>query len=138
MTASIDPTSEQFGAMMKLPDDGPIQMLNLVRFKDKASYADGHAATGVEAYKTYGAESGPIFAGVGGKIVWSGDPKLVVIGPADEQWDLCFVAEYPNAAAFGAMVGDPAYQKAVRHRQAAVEDSRLIRLKPQPVGAIFG
>ena len=36
------------------------------------------------------------------------------------------------------MIRDPVYREAVKHRQAAVEDSRLIRLKPMPVGAGFG
>jgi hypothetical protein len=36
------------------------------------------------------------------------------------------------------MIKDPHYQQAVRHRQAAVEDSRLIRLSPRPTGAGFG
>ncbi len=137
MTSNIDPTREQFSRMMKLADDGPVQMLNLIRFKSRASYEDGREATGAEAYTTYGETSGPIFKRVGGKIIFSGEPKLVLIGPDDEHWDLCFIAEYPNAAAFGEMVKDPDYQKAVKHRQAAVEDSRLIRLKPAEPGAGF-
>jgi hypothetical protein len=36
------------------------------------------------------------------------------------------------------MIRDPAYREAVKHRQAAVEDSRLICLRPQPLGTGFG
>jgi hypothetical protein len=36
------------------------------------------------------------------------------------------------------MIRDPVYREAVKHRQAAVEDSRLIRLQPLPPGADFG
>ena len=36
------------------------------------------------------------------------------------------------------MLRDPAYREAVRHRQAAVEDSRLIRIRPGLPGAGFG
>jgi uncharacterized protein (DUF1330 family) len=136
--AHIDPTKEQFGAMMKLDEDGPIWMLNLIRLRKKAKYEDRRAATGAEAYTAYGRESEPTFKKVGGKIVWSGAPRLVVIGSDDERWDLCFVAEYPSAAAFGAMVKDPAYQSVVFHRQAAVKDSRLLRLKPGAAGKLFG
>lgn len=134
----IDPTREQFSAMMKLPDEGPINMLNLIKLKDQASYEDGRKATGADAYKTYGEESGPIFRRVGGKIIHSWDPKIVLIGPGDESWNLAFIAEYPNAAAFGEMVKDPDYQKAVIHRQAAVETSRLIRLHPKESASVFG
>jgi len=137
MTRYIDPTREKFGEMMKLDDDGPIHMLNMIRLRDKAAYGDGRAATGAEAYKTYGEESGPIFARVGGKIAYAWSPKLTLIGPDGEHWDMVFIAEYPNATAFGEMVKDPEYQKAVKHRQAAVEDSRLIRLKPGDAGVNF-
>ncbi len=138
MNAYVDPTREQFGAMMKLADDGPIHMLNLVRLREKAVYEDGRDATGAEAYAAYGRESGPIFARVGGRIAHSWDPKLTLIGPADEGWDVAFIAEYPSAAAFGEMVKDPAYQAIVFHRQAAVADSRLIRLHPRESGSVFG
>jgi len=138
MTGNIDPTREQFAAMMKLPDEGPIHMLNLIRLREKAAYEDGRDATGAEAYAAYGKESGPIFTGVGGRIAHAWDPKLTLIGPEAERWDIAFIAEYPNAAAFGEMVKDPAYQAIVFHRQAAVSDSRLIRLQPRDGGSVFG
>lgn len=134
----VDPTRETFGAFRRLAEEGPIHMLNLVRLRDKAVYPDGRAATGAEAYAAYGRESGPIFRRVGGHIAWSGDFRLMLIGPAEERWDRCFIAEYPSGAAFVEMVKDPDYQKAVIHRQAAVLDSRLIRLNPRETGQGFG
>lgn len=134
---NIDPSREQFGAFMDLPDDGPIWMLNVIRLRKNARYEDKREATGEAAYKAYAHESERFFTGVGGKVVWSGAPQFVLIGPEDERWDLCFVAEYPSARAFGDMVKDPGYQAIVHHRQAAVKDSRLIRLKPGAAGRIF-
>lgn len=134
----VDPTRETFGASRRLAEEGPIHMLNLVRLRDKAVYPDDRAATGAEAYAAYGRESGPIFRRVGGRIAWSGDFRLMLIGPAEERWDRCFIAEYPSGAAFVEMVKDPDYQKAVIHRQAAVLDSRLIRLNPRETGQGFG
>ncbi|MCR5860019.1 DUF1330 domain-containing protein [Mesorhizobium sp. J428] len=138
MSGHIDPTRERFGEFRRLPDDGPVHMLNLVRLRERAAYPDGREASGREAYAAYGRESGPIFRRVGGRIAWSGDIRLMLIGPEEERWDICFIAEYPSAAAFVEMVKDPDYQKAVVHRQAAVEDSRLIRTAPKPAGAGFG
>ena len=134
----IDPTREQFAAFKDLPREGTIHMLNLVRLRAKAAYPDGREATGLQAYQAYGRETTPIFRRLGGRQFWIGRPELMVIGPADERWDLVFIAEYPSADAFTAMIRDPEYQQAVRHRQAAVEDSRLIRLRPQPPGTGFG
>ena len=137
MTGHVDPTRERFGDFRRLEDNGPVHMLNLVRFRNQAVYADGRVSTGAEAYAAYGRESEPIFARVGGKIVWSGDFRFMLIGPAEEVWDRCFVAAYPSAAAFIEMVKDPDYQRAVLHRQAAVADSRLIRTAPLGAGKSF-
>lgn len=127
MPFHIDPERDQFEAFKSLPRDRPIMMLNFLRFRDKAAYADGREATGAEAYAAYGRESGPIFRRVGGTIMWRGKPELMLIGPKDKRWDLIFVARYPTAGAFLEMVTDPDYRIAVKHRQAAVLDSRLIR-----------
>ena len=62
----------------------------------------------------------------------------MLIGPPEERWDRCFIARYPEVAAFVEMIRDPVYREAVKHRQAAVEDSRLIRLAPGGAGSGFG
>lgn len=129
MSVYVDPTREQFDAFKALPRDEPILMLNLIRYRDIADYGDGSGeVSGADAYRRYGEESGPIFARVGGGIVWRGRPELVLTGPLGEQWDAAFIARYPDAHAFLAMVTDPDYRVAVRHRTAAVATSRLIRL----------
>jgi uncharacterized protein (DUF1330 family) len=143
MTGSIDPLRAQFDAFKALPRDTPIQMLNLIRLKPQADYPEGHpdhgkGLTGLDAYRAYGRTTAHIFARVGGKQVWVGRPEVVVTGPADEHWDLAFIAEYPGAGAFLAMVTDPEYRELVGHRQAGVEDSRLIRLAPMTPGEGFG
>lgn len=129
---NIDPTRDQFEAFKDLPRDQPINMLNLIKLRYKAEYEDGRDATGAEAYKEYGEHSGPIFQAVGGKIVWRGRPDLVFIGPESEKWHIAFIARYPDAKAFLSMVMNPDYQAIVYHRQAAVEDSRLIRMADLP------
>ena len=132
----IDPTRESFDAFKALPRDTPIHMLNLLRFRDKAAYPAGHEHgakgwSGRDAYAEYGRSSGPIFARVGGSIIWRGVMQSMLMGPQDEAWDTVFIAAYPNAGAFLDMVTDPDYQRAVVNRQAAVRDSRLIRFAPE-------
>ncbi len=143
MTAFVDPTREQFGAFAKMPDEGEIWMLNMLRFREHAAYENDHPKaqenwTGRQAYTAYGEASGPIFRRVGGRILWRAEPKVTVIGPTDEAWDMVFVAVYPNAAAFIEMVKDAEYQVAVKHRQAAVATSRLVRMAPEENGEGFG
>ena len=134
----VDPTKEVFAQFRANDRPGPIHMLNLVRLRKEAVYPDGRIATGAEAYAAYGRDSGPVFMRLGGKVVWQGRFELMLIGPSDEHWDHCFIAEYPSVAAFVEMIRDPVYREAVKHRQAAVEDSRLIRLKPLAAGKTFG
>ena len=141
--SSIDPTRAQFDAFKGLPRDTPIQMLNLVRLKAMADYPADHpehgkGRSGLDAYRAYGRDTAALFARLGGKQIWAGKPEVVLTGPTDERWDLAFIAEYPNAGAFLAMVTDPDYREFVKHRQAAVEDSRLIRLSPMTPGDGFG
>ena len=138
MTGHIDPTKETFAAFRAKDRPGPIHMLNLVRFRDRAAYPDGRDSTGAEAYAAYGRESHAVFSRLGGRIIWRGRFELMLIGPPAERWDECFIAEYPSVAAFVAMIRDPVYREAVKHRQAAVLDSRLLRLDPAKSGTGFG
>lgn len=139
----IDPTRAQFEAFKNLDRDQPIEMLNLVAFRDLANYPGDHelardGLTGAQAYALYGKHSGPVLEKVGGSILWRGGFQTMLIGPADESWDAVFIARYPTAHAFLAMVSDPDYQRAVVHRQAAVKTSRLIRCAPAQGGDRFG
>ena len=138
MTGYIDPTKEVFAAFRENDREGPIHMLNLVRLRPWAAYPDGRDVTGADAYAAYGRESEPVFTRLGGRIVWQGSFELMLIGPGEERWDHCFIAEYPSVSAFVEMIRDPVYREAVKHRQAAVADSRLIRLAPLAVGRGFG
>lgn len=134
----IDPSRERYVEFRDMPRRGVLHMLNLVKFRARAAYPDGRDATGAEAYAAYGRESQPVFARVGGRIAWRGTFEFNLIGPAEESWDEVFVAEYPSMDAFVEMLRDPVYREAVKHRQAAVEDSRLIRCAPAEAGAKFG
>ena len=139
----IDPSPANFAAFKDLPRDTPINMLNLLLYRDKAAYPEGHEHAGKgwsgrDAYKEYGRTSGPIFARVGGQILWRGRFETMVTGPDGERWHDSFVAQYPNAGAFFAMIKDADYQQAVVNRTAALVDSRLVRFMPGEVGATFG
>lgn len=138
MTTYVDPDKERFSLFKGLDRGHPIHMLNLVRLNETAVYEDGSTCTGAEAYAAYGRESEPVLRRLGGKIVWSGSFELTLIGPRDECWDIAFIAEYPSGQAFIDMLRDPVYRAAVKHRQAAVLTSRLVRMKPRDAGSGFG
>lgn len=130
-------SKESFQEFRAKDRPGPIHMLNLVRLREMADYDDGRVATGAEAYAAYGRESQPVLERLGGRIVWRGRMEHMLIGPGDEAWDLCFIAEYPSVQAFVDMIFDPDYRRAMVHRQAGCSDSRLIRMAPQKAGTNF-
>lgn len=130
--------ADAFRAFRAIERAGPIHMLNLVRLHGKATGPDGEPVSGAQAYANYSKQSAFVLARVGGRIVWRGRPEFGLIAPVDEAWDIAFIAEYPSAEAFAAMLKDPDYRAAMAWRQVAVSDSRLIRLQPLAPGGDFG
>ncbi len=127
-------TWEKFKAAQR---SGPIHMLNLIRLREQAEYHDSRISTGADAYKRYSDMSSPVFQKLGGKIVWRGEHELTMVGPHNEAWDIAFIAEYPNVEAFLEMMKNSTYRDAMRHRQAGVLDSRLVRFGPDVLGLSF-
>lgn len=125
------PKPDQIKALMEADWDGPIRMLNLLKFKDQAEYRGGdfEPCTGREAYTRYGAVAGPFVAGVGGKPLFMADAKFVVIGDEAEDWDEVLIVEYPTKQAFFDMLGNEDYMATTVHRVAALERSALIAMK---------
>ncbi len=123
--AWIEPSSEQAHRLAASGDDGPIVMVNLLRFKEHASEPD-LGVSGAEAYGRYAAAVGRFVEGAGGRVLSAVACRESVIGPQDSEWDAVALVEYPSREAFLGMVSDPQYLEIHRHRVAALADSRLI------------
>ena len=119
----ILPNEEQLKGFTDEPEKGPIKMLSLVKLKDKAEYQDGRESdiSGLEAYTIYGKEVVEHLEKVGAKLIFSGVVDRLMIGEADDMWDLVAIAEYPNRKAMLEMIMDPAYTETAKHREAAIE-----------------
>jgi uncharacterized protein (DUF1330 family) len=118
--------AEQQRILSGLPADTPVVMLNLLRFREQAAYDDpAEACSGREAYKRYSRGSIQTIGAVGGSVVFSGSTAESLIAPPGELWHQIFLVRYPSVAAFRSMLGMPEYQAVVRHRTAALADSRL-------------
>jgi uncharacterized protein (DUF1330 family) len=132
MSSYIHPDRTALEALAQLADDAPVVMLNLLRFREQASYAEGSShspCSGREAYARYGAVAGRHVQAVGGKPLWMGDAQLTLIGPSDEPWDDALLVEYPSRQAFLAMTSNQEYLACTVHRTAALADSRLIAMR---------
>jgi uncharacterized protein (DUF1330 family) len=130
---TVVPTAEQIQQLFASTDEEPVIMLNLLRFKENADGIDADDnITGAEAYERYAAATAEHLERVGGRIVLAAAAEESVIGPAEGEWDLVAVVEYPSRKAFLAMATDPEYLKTHAHREAALADSRLIACKSFP------
>ena len=126
---TVDPDPARFVELVgQVPAETPVTMLNLLRFREVAQYADGSdGISGRDAYlRRYARASLEHVTRVGGEVVWSGEAHASLIGPADEEWDLVLLVRYPSIGAFVSMVMDPEYQQVAEHRTAALADSRLV------------
>lgn len=121
----VHPTAHQVQGLAEANDDGPVVMLNLLRFKAQADGID-QGVTGPEAYARYGAAAEPFLNKVGGRLLMAVQPQESVIGPEAAEWDLVLLVEYPSRKKFLEMATDPNYLAIHAHREAALEDSRLI------------
>ncbi len=130
---SVEPSAEALQAFVEAPDDGgPVVMINLLRYRDRAVYAEGADAepcSGREAYQRYAEGVLSRLASVGARPIWAGSVAATVIAPHGERWHDAILVEYPSRKAFLEMVSQPEYQAVVHHRTAALEDSRLIATK---------
>jgi hypothetical protein len=86
----IDPSEEQLAAVRALEHDGPITMLNLLRFKP-----DGGRAQ----YKQYGRAAQPLLERTGASTRYLGAVAAKVIG--GEPWDLVLLIDYTGRRAVG-------------------------------------
>ncbi len=102
-------------------------MLNLLRFRDRANYKEeAPERTGREAYSLYMEEAAACVRSVGAEVIWSGRSVGSLIAPPDESWDQVLLVRYPSIDAFMAMIESPEYKGVVKHRTAALQDSRLV------------
>ena len=90
------PTPEQFQTLFEKTPPGPLIMLNLLKFKDKAEYADGRETdmSGMEAYAMYGSFMKKRLEADGGRFIFSANTQTLVIGHGDLEWDAVGIVEY--------------------------------------------
>jgi len=119
----IVPNDDQINGFLEDPDLGPISMVNLLKYKEKAVYEDGRDTnlTGKEAYQLYGAEVIGFVEKYGGEFVFWGSVSRLMLGEVEEMWDAVAIAKYPSRKAMMDMTMDPGYQKINVHREAGLE-----------------
>jgi len=130
----VVPTPDQFKAFFSDEEDGAFIMVNLLKFHDKAQYADGSnpEISGAEAYMIYGAAVGDHIERVGGRSMTSGLVTALMLGEVEELWDMIALVEYPSLKAFQSMIMAPDYQDIAIHRDAGLAGQLNIKIKAAP------
>ncbi len=115
----ISPTPQRLRTLGQQPDDGPVIMLNLLKFKP-----DGGRA----AYGRYGAIAIQQIRRRGGEILYGGE-VAGLLGPGSE-WEQVVIVKYPSRAAFLDMSQDPEYLQALPHRDEGLDATLLYAFRP--------
>ena len=119
----VMPTSrERIEEMMQPGPDGPIYMVNLLKFKERAEYEDGRDTelTGYEAYQLYGRGVAELLPRYGGELVFAADVTFLALGQVEELWDEVAIAKYPNRAALFEMSTSDEWRELAVHRTAGL------------------
>ena len=126
---AVFPGKEQITSFFVGPENGPFVMVNLLKFKETAEYADGSDAdlSGARAYARYGKGIQACLAAVDGKQIYAGPVTGLMIGEVEELWDMVALVEYPSLAAMQKMMSSPEYRAIEVHRKAGLAGQLNIR-----------
>ena len=122
MNAGPKELNESF--VRSLPDNRPVVMVNLLRFKKEFADGDG---SGWDAYSRYSKAIQPLIKGVEGAILWAGDIEGAAYGDLNaEHREFVVLVRYPSRTAFLKMVTSPEYAQANVHRENGVDDHVIL------------
>lgn len=125
LMSQIAPRPEQVQELRESTEEGPVVMVNLLRFKDEADAPD-EGVSGAEAYSRYGEQMIQWVTSQGGRLIWSGRVDSQFIGDTEERFDTIAIVEYPSRAEFQRIVSDPRVAEWSVHRTAGLDMQWLI------------
>ena len=126
---AIEPTPEQIKKFLSDKKAGePVYMLNLLKFKDKATYKNGENVSGREAYARYASAFSKLVKDkkIEGGGTWGGNMNSWLIGQGEGEWDAIGIFKYPSAEVMIETVSSDEYRKIHKHRRAGLEGQLLI------------
>ena len=128
-------SSERIKAMMEPGPEGPIYMINLLKFKEHAEYEDGRDTqlTGYEAYQIYGKGVARLLPKYGGEVFFMGDVTFLSLGQVEELWDEVAIAKYADRGSLVQMTSSEEWQALAVHRAAGLAGQLNIEtVDPRP------
>lgn len=116
------PTDAQMAHLHTDSETGPIYLLNLFKYKDKAEYLDGRVTelSGKQAYQLYGQPMIDVLAKYGAEVVFFSRVTGLLIGQIDELWDDFVIVKYPSRQALLDMTSSEEFKVLSVHREAGL------------------
>jgi uncharacterized protein (DUF1330 family) len=118
-------------------EDGPVWMVNLMHYHERAAYADGDgngdgdgAVTGREADDRYAPTD--VLRDIGAEIVFVGDVDQQLLGESPV-WDRVAVVKYPTRRSFIEMQQRRDFQERHVHKEAGMRRTIVIGCRPMDV-----
>ena len=117
----VHPGPENIQAFLAGKEE-PIVMVNLLKFRDKAKYADGRETelTGQQAYQLYANEMRKLVEESGGRFIFGGEVESLLLGEVEEIWDVVGLVEYPSPQALVKIASSAPFQEIEVHREAGL------------------
>jgi len=131
----VSPTRpEQMKEMAEEGPDGPIYMVNLLKFKERAEYDDGRETdlTGYEAYRIYSRAVAKLLPVYGGQGFFAGDVTFLSLGQVQDLWDEVVIAMYPKRGDLLRMSSSKEWREIAVHRKAGLAGQLNIETVAQP------
>ncbi len=135
VTNELMPTSkERVAEMMQAGPDGPIYMINLLKFREHAEYEDGRETnlSGYEAYQIYATAVSKLLTEFNGEGFFAGDVTFLALGQVEELWDEVAIAKYQSRADLFRMSSSEAWREIAVHRAAGLAGQLNIETVAQP------
>jgi uncharacterized protein (DUF1330 family) len=119
------PTRRDWTAILQCAADKPLNILNLLKFKQSVETPEG-SVSGFEAYGNYSAAVGRAFVRAGGTMLYFGKVNHVFGTETGTDWHAAILSRYPSPRALANFWLDPDFVTAHAHRASGVEASRVL------------
>ena len=136
MEEKLEPSENQLAKLISFSIETPLAVLNLFEFNTMANYQSGDPEyatsaseiSGQEAFNLYGDVAGKTIEDLGGRVVMQAPTEQILIGNEAANWHAAAIMYFPSRGAFLQMMSDANFQRASRHRKAALKNHYMIHL----------
>ena len=114
MAQNVAIESEQLEKMLQSEDQGPVVMVNLLRFRPSG---------GSKSFRKYADVFRTMLADIGGRFLFEGGVEQTLIG---DTWHAVALVEYPSRKAFVELISSDEFRAIEANREDGLEATQLL------------